>query len=151
MCGPLNRPRVKTRSLESNSGPYDCEEDALSHEHGHHNQRNKRLNAPELPSVQEIGVDFVFRMLIVIKSWHCSLIHRSCPVKIGLHASAKSIDPYQPARIAQAGMGQYFLNFINFVAGEGSSTSRTSHLFRVQESSTMLCMTCPIYCIAVMS
>ena len=29
-------PKVDTRSQESNSGPYDCEADALPHDHGHH-------------------------------------------------------------------------------------------------------------------
>ena len=29
-------PKVDTRFRESNSGPYDCEADALRHDHGHH-------------------------------------------------------------------------------------------------------------------
>ena len=34
-CGPMKNPKVETRSRESNSGPQDCEANALPHDHGH--------------------------------------------------------------------------------------------------------------------
>ena len=35
-CGPMENPKVETRSRDSNSGPHDCEADVLPHDHGHH-------------------------------------------------------------------------------------------------------------------
>ena len=32
-------PKVDTRFWESNTGPQDCEADALSHDHGHHTKK----------------------------------------------------------------------------------------------------------------
>ena len=32
----IENPEVDTRSLESKSGPHDCEADAPPHDHGHH-------------------------------------------------------------------------------------------------------------------
>ena len=34
MCGPMKNPEVDTRCQESNSGPQDCEADALPQDHG---------------------------------------------------------------------------------------------------------------------
>ena len=32
----MKNPKFETRSRDSNSGPHDCEADALPHDHGHH-------------------------------------------------------------------------------------------------------------------
>ena len=41
MCGPMKNPKVETRSRDSNSGPQDCEADALAH--SHHKEKKKML------------------------------------------------------------------------------------------------------------
>ena len=37
----IENAKVDTQSWESNSGPYDCQADALPHNHGHHKFRSK--------------------------------------------------------------------------------------------------------------
>ena len=40
MGGPMENPKVETRSRDSNSEPHDCKADAVPHDHGHHTPRN---------------------------------------------------------------------------------------------------------------
>ena len=51
ICDPMKNPKVETRSRDSNSGLYDCEADALPHDHGQPNLMKTPQNDEELEIV----------------------------------------------------------------------------------------------------
>ena len=75
-----------------------------------------------------------------------------CCIKRGLNASAKSVDPCQPALSAQADMGRHFLLSVNFLYAEGPFYHMIQTFVRQKWNLQIPCylIICLLYCFTKM-